>query len=1229
MNVDNAIKVFISYSHDSDEHKQQVLELANSLRRDGIDCILDLYVQAPPEGWQRWMQHQLEQSRFVLLICTETYCHRFKGLEAHGRGKGVTWEGQIISQILYDKNTETDRFIPVVPDGVDEDAIPYPLRSYTIHKYPSGYSNLYRQLTGQPEVLIPPIGLIKPMRPLDVVSEGAPQLVRTSSTATVPHTIAITTYNYDVFLLYSKEDTLAVEELAQRLCKEGINARIGCSPDIGQPLEEPVKRELLQSKTCAVFFGPNGGASWRNEEMRDSLWRRLDNYKSDFKVIPVLLPRAERPSRSRLPIFLASSTWIEFRFTLSDDAAFRQLWSEIVGIEPGNVAGLGPMDNPYRGLHAFGVGDDRFFFGREAQTQWLIEKMRTSFAPKQETKFLAILGPSGSGKSSLARAGLISGLKRGEIAGSSEWFYCIFRPGSDPLESLAIALSDATNTMQDIARLRSLIDELGKDHRTLHLNTRYTLRQYQERLLFIFVDQFEEVFTLCNKEEIREAFFKNLYYAANSAEGQVFIVITMRTDFYGKCAAYQTLATMLSDRQMLINPMSRNELRSAIERPAQLAGCEFEAGLVGTLLDAAEGEPGTLPLLQHTLLELWKNKQNLKLTHEAYESIGRLEGALENRAEVVFGSFNEHEKELCRRIMLRLIQPGDGTEDTKRRTPLRELLASKNERIEVERIISVLASRDARLITTNINIDSPSEAIVEISHEALIHGWARLRRWIDENRESLRTQRQLTSAAVEWSANECNESFLYSGARLVRALEWSLLHQDEVNDDEREFLKRSQDRDASARRLSDSATLDQLETSAKKLWLNLSEMRVWLRRARALTSTLPDHRRQIEALQLESSGKPNLGVEVESDVPDSNVNHRYETLKVFIQRLELFSRGLLAAAEHVVGIKSDVQKHTIEAASTEWREVIDSIADIKISPQYGGLKIKPQLGLVPLGPDPDSGLWEFAHLLTGSAPERSSNGKISKTEEMGIVLVLIPGGQFRMGAVLPTELSPLGHPNVDPYAREEESPIHDVTLDPFFISKYQMTQGQWLRATGTNLSYWKTKVAEETEEISLLHPIECVSWYESSQTLKEIELILPTEAQWEYAARSGTTTIWWTGDDPHILDGRANLLGCREKVYSMVSPTIVGLFESPNAFGLYDVAGNVWEWCRDWYGSYQSRVREKDAERHIENGKTYVCRGGSFFNTVEYGRSSIRYFHVPPDARFTNLGLRPARVLDD
>jgi hypothetical protein len=270
------------------------------------------------------------------------------------------------------------------------------------------------------------------------------------------------------------------------------------------------------------------------------------------------------------------------------------------------------------------------------------------------------------------------------------------------------------------------------------------------------------------------------------------VVLTLRADFYGKCSAYPALAAALSEHQVLVGPLSDDELRQAIEKPALLAGCSFEPGLVDVLSDDVRHQAGTLPLLQYALLELWKRRQGGQLSAADYQAIGRLEGALDRRANEVLQEFTEAEKEQCRRIFLRLTQPGEGTEDTKRRISLRELETASGEAPVLERVVQKLA--DERLITTE------GEEQVEVAHEALIRGWSALRQWIEVDRAGLRTHRRLGEASREWQASGREESFLYEGARLAVAREWASSHAAELNQGEREFLEVSVRRVEQARK---------------------------------------------------------------------------------------------------------------------------------------------------------------------------------------------------------------------------------------------------------------------------------------------------------------------------------------------------------------------------------------------------------------------------------------------
>ena len=312
----------------------------------------------------------------------------------------------------------------------------------------------------------------------------------------------------------------------------------------------------------------------------------------------------------------------------------------------------------------------------------------------------------------------------------------------------------------------------------------------------MLVDQFEEVFTLCHDEAERRDFIANLLHAATVAGGRTIVVLTMRADFYPRCAAYADLAAALSDHQVLVGPMTDDELRRAIDRPARLAGLEPEPGLVELLVDDIRGRAGALPLLQFALQEVWRRRDDYRLTIRTYREIGGIEGALQRKADAVYGGFTDEQKELCRRVFLRLVQPGEGSEDTRRRASLRELLPDDPAQAgAVRAIIDRLSDPESRLLTTERQQTASGEGTLEVAHEALIRGWPQLRKWIETDRAGLRTHLRLAEAAKEWAdaGAETKEGTLYTGARLAVASEWAASHRDELGALEAAFLSASQE----------------------------------------------------------------------------------------------------------------------------------------------------------------------------------------------------------------------------------------------------------------------------------------------------------------------------------------------------------------------------------------------------------------------------------------------------
>jgi WD40 repeat protein/DNA-binding SARP family transcriptional activator len=392
-----------------------------------------------------------------------------------------------------------------------------------------------------------------------------------------------------------------------------------------------------------------------------------------------------------------------------------------------------PLVCPYKGLATFDAADAEYFFGRERLVAELVARLVG--AP-----LLAVVGPSGSGKSSVVRAGLLPALAGGVLPGSHNWTQALMRPGERPMRELRRA-------------------------------TRRLAREWHGLLA---IDQFEELFTACDDAQERGQFVDSLVRAAR--DGDIVVVLAVRADFYGRCAAYPELSRLLGANHMLVGPMARDELRSAIERPAQRVGLSVEPELVDALVTDVEGRPGALPLLSTALLELWRERDGRHLRLASYARSGGVQGAVARLAEDAFVGLDPRQQTTVRSLLLRLTDEDESGAIVRRRIALGELDPAGAE------VAARLADR--RLLTI-------SDGSVEVAHEALLREWPRLRAWLEEDVNGRRLQRQLGDAAHAWDADARDPGGLYRGARLASALEWAADHEPELNTVERTFLAHS------------------------------------------------------------------------------------------------------------------------------------------------------------------------------------------------------------------------------------------------------------------------------------------------------------------------------------------------------------------------------------------------------------------------------------------------------
>jgi WD40 repeat protein/transcriptional regulator with XRE-family HTH domain len=477
---------------------------------------------------------------------------------------------------------------------------------------------------------------------------------------------------------------------------------------------------------------------------------------------------------------------------------------------------------PYKGLNYFDESDADLFVGREALTTKLTERVLalTSSEFPDGARFLAVVGASGSGKSSLVRAGLVPALRWNKA--SADWQIRILTPTAHPLDSLAVSLTSGSLSM---IATSTLIDDFSRDPRSLQLFVKRQLLPENQARALLVIDQFEETFALCRSEEERAAFISTLLAAAAEEDGPVIVIITLRADFYAHCASYVQLRAALARNQEYIGAMSNEELCRAIEEPARRGRWEFEPGLVDLLLHEVGHEPGALPLLSHALLETWQRRRGRTMTLSGYTSSGGVRGAIAETAETVFiDQFTSDQRSIARRIFLRLSELGDevSAADTRRRATFNELILKPEEAIPTHTVLKVLA--DARLIIT-------SEDSAEVAHEALIREWPTLRGWLEDNREGLRLHRQLTEAAHEWLGLEYTADILYRGARLAQAREWAATHAEEMNMLEREFLTASME--ASERETAEREAQRQREFEAVQLAAEAQRQRAEAEQQRA------------------------------------------------------------------------------------------------------------------------------------------------------------------------------------------------------------------------------------------------------------------------------------------------------------------------------------------------------------------------------------------------------------
>ena len=424
-----------------------------------------------------------------------------------------------------------------------------------------------------------------------------------------------------------------------------------------------------------------------------------------------------------------------------------------------------PADNPFKGLRAFTELDEGDFFGRESLIQRLLTRLEEH---EGLPRFLAVIGPSGCGKSSVVRAGLIPAIRRGALPNSENWFIVDLIPGANPFEELETAL-----LRMAVDPPPNLIDVLKKDKYGLLNSVNQCLPKDNNVQLVLVIDQFEEIFTLVNDEHVRSHLLESLLTAVLADQSRIQVIITLRADFFDRLLNYLDFGEIVSQRSEFVLPLTSEELEQAIVKPAENAGLHIEANVVSSIVHDLVNQPGSLPLLQYALSELFNKREQNRVTKNIYNAIGGVRGALGRRAEEVFTGASPDDQELIRQIFLRLVTLGEGIEDTRRRVIQSELDSivtprNKNRPSNEMKIAEVTANLGRNGLLTFDHDPKTRLPTIEIAHEALIKTWGRLKNWLAESRASLRIQRQLSQAAREWEIAKQEQSYLATGMRLIQ-----------------------------------------------------------------------------------------------------------------------------------------------------------------------------------------------------------------------------------------------------------------------------------------------------------------------------------------------------------------------------------------------------------------------------------------------------------------------------
>lgn len=464
--------------------------------------------------------------------------------------------------------------------------------------------------------------------------------------------------------------------------------------------------------------------------------------------------------------------------------AFLAAWYEALG-ETATVP-FTPTRNPYKGLTAFSELDAADFKGRDAVVATLVNETARH-------RLVGVVGPSGIGKSSVVRAGLVPALRRGAVAGSENWLIAELSPGAHPFESLASTIYRVASTAP-----HDLEEFIRRDARGLIKAVDRFVPEGSPLLLI--VDQFEELFTMTDDDAERMHFLDTLTAAVQEPAGSVRVLITLRADFFDLPLQHPAFGKLLQAGIVPLSSPDENEMRAIIEEPAAALGISFEPGLTDLMIADVAGEAGALPLLEYALTELFAGRESDVIGRAAYEQAGGVTGALARRAESLFTELDDHQRSVAHQVFMRLVTSNEIGRNTRRRVKVSELRRLRFDRTALDEVLFVFG--DGRLLTFDRDRTTRGPTI-EVAHEALLAEWPRLRQWLEGHREELLLRARLGVAVADWERSDRSTDFLLRNGRLAQHEAWTAATDLPLSTDERALLtesRRAADEVASGRR---------------------------------------------------------------------------------------------------------------------------------------------------------------------------------------------------------------------------------------------------------------------------------------------------------------------------------------------------------------------------------------------------------------------------------------------